>query len=192
MSGTTPNQGFPYPVASDPPCNWPTTMLALASALDTKFQGFDTDTARLAKRKYVKVSRSGSPTFSYDSNQGGDMLFDTVETNNGTPTDLTVDPYRVQLAAGFYLLYAKLIIPTQSSGGDFQARLSGSSAQLMSTSNITARDFGGTYTPICITWHDQMYVPSGTGKVSLSVIPPGASVFNINYASVAAWWFADA
>src|SRR5205814_845643 len=83
--------GFPYPVASDPPCNWPTTMLALASALDTKFQGFDTDTARLAKRKYVKVSRSGSPTFSYDSNQGRDMLFDPVEPNNGTPTYFIVE-----------------------------------------------------------------------------------------------------
>lgn len=188
MSANTPIQGFPYPLASDRPCDYPVTMAALANALDTKSQSFDTDVARLAKRKWVKVSRTA---FNYDSN---DMLFDTVENNNGTPTDLTLDPFRIQLAPGFYVIQGKIVVPTNVANGNYYARIKKSGGSItFSAADTTARDYGSSTTPTTIGLTDACYVPSGIGKATLTMTYTGGGLtIPITYASLSAWWISDA
>lgn len=190
MPLTTPAQGFSYPLAADRPCDYPTTMLALAGQIDTKFQAFDVDSARLAKRKTVKISGTNT---SVSSNASYVPLFDTVEFNNGTPTDLTIDPSCIQLGAGHWLLQAKFMVPTNSSGGNYYSRMNSVPANVVSQADTTARDYGGTWTPTTITLSDAAYVASGTAKVNLVLIYPGAAgSIPINYMSLSAWWIADA
>jgi hypothetical protein len=164
-------------------------MAALALALDVKGAAYDVDVARLAKRKWVKISHT---TFNYDNNA---MLFDTVENNNGTPTDLTIDPYRLQLAAGFYVIQAKIIVPTSNATFNYYATLTGSGGASVTGAATTARDFGGTpstWTPTTIGIMDAAYVATGTGKVALNLVYTGAGpTIPINYASLAAWWISD-
>jgi hypothetical protein len=194
MPGTTPTQGFPYPLATDRPCDYPATMQALATALDTKFQSFDTDAARLISRKRVKISRTGIPTFTFDTSLGPPP-FDTVEYNVGTPTDLTLDPYSMQLAAGFYLLEGKFITPTSGAANDgfWHLRFLSTPSTVVTQGRTTARDFGSAFSPLTVTWMDLAYVASGTAKVTMSVIPAGVSnVFTADYVSMSAWWMADA
>lgn len=190
MPLTTPVQGFSYPLASDRPCDYPLTMLALAGQIDAKFQSFDVDSARLSRRKMVKISGTNT---SVSSNASYVPLFDTVEFNNGTPTDLTIDPSGIVLAAGHWMLEAKFIVPTNSSGANYYARLNSVPASVVSQADTTARDYGGTWTPTTITFNDAAYVATGTGKVNMVLIyAGGASSIPINYMSLSAWWIADA
>jgi hypothetical protein len=189
VSANTPTQGFPYPLASDRPCDYPVTMAALANALDAKGQSFDTDVARLAKRKWVKISRT---SFTYDSSVITDVPFDTVENNNGTPTDLTLDPYRVQLVAGVYALQAKVIIPTSVVGTRWRVNVKDTTGTFLSPrADTNSIDFGSTIIPSTLTLMDVMYVPSGVAKASITIAGFGVPV-SINYASLAAWWISDA
>jgi hypothetical protein len=188
MSANTPTQQFPYPLASDRPCDYPVTMAALAAALDAKGQSFDTDMARLVKRKWVKVSRT---SFSYDRTVISEMPFDTVENNNGTPTDLTLDPYRVQLAAGCYAVQAKVIVPTSSAGTTIRLSTSEVAANLSPRAGTNSRDFGSGVTPTTLTLMDVVYVPTGVSKISISLSGLVTPV-PVNYASLAAWWVSDA
>lgn len=188
MSANTPTQGFPYPLASDRPCDYPATMAALASALDAKGQSFDTDVARLAKRKWVKVSRT---SFSYDRTVITEMPFDTVENNNGTPTDLTLDPYRVQLAAGCYVVQAKVIVPTSTPGTTIRINTTEVGAALSPRAGTNSRDFGPGVTPTTLTLMDVIYVPTGISKIAITMAGLVTPI-PVNYASLAAWWISDA
>jgi hypothetical protein len=193
MPATTPTQGFPYPLASDRPCDYPATMALLAQQLDTKMAGFDTDVARLTKRPLVKISRS---SFSYPTNGNdgaGDVAFDTVEVNNGTPTDLTSDAYTLHLTPGFWVLQAKVIAPTASSGQDYSTStfiLSGATSQL-TRSFANSRDFGNGISTIAI--QDFLYATSADSvvKVGLSFSQSLAATLTVTYATLGAWWIAD-
>lgn len=195
MTANTPTQGFTYPLASDRPCDYPTTMAALAAQLDAKGQSFDGDVARLVARKLVKISKTN---FQLQSNGiAGNPFgyvpdFDTVEINRGTSTDLTIDSTSLVLPAGFWLLYAKVIVPTSSANGNDLAKTTNPTASTTS-GDTTGRDFGTTWTPVAHTWLDQRYIASGTGKVSMTFQPANtaANTVTVNYATLAAWWIAD-
>jgi hypothetical protein len=164
-------------------------MAALATALDTKGQSFDTDVARLAKRKWVKVSHT---SFNYDNNE---VIFDTVENNNGTPTDLTLDPFRIQLAAGFYVLQAKMVVPTITLGGNYALHIrgGGSPVSIASPSDTTSRDFGSSTSPTTIDQLGAVYIATGIAKVAITLnYPTAGPTIPITYASLAAWWVSDA
>lgn len=189
MPANTPTQAFPYPLPSDRPCDYPTTMQALATALDTKTQSYDADVARLAKRKSVKIS---GVDIDIGANGNDVFTFDTVEYNNGTPTDLSVDPAVMQLQAGHWMLEAKIIVSTRS-GGNYHARFTGNPGSMVSGADTTARDYGAAWTPTTITFQDIAFLATGTGKVGLSMTFGGAAAaIPVPYASVAAWWVADA
>lgn len=193
MPATTPNQGFSYPLPSDRPCDYPTTMAALAQQLDNKMLGFDTDVARLTKRASVKISHSA---FSYPPNgndNAGDVAFDTVEYNYSTPTDLTTDPYTLHLNPGFWLLQAKVIVPTASSGQDYATStfiLTGATSQL-TRAFTNSRDFGNTISTV--TLQDFLWAASADGivKVGLSFSQSLFATLTVTYATLAAWWIAD-
>jgi hypothetical protein len=190
VPANTSTQAFPYPLPSDRPCDYPTTMAALATALDTKGQSFDVDVARLAKRRSVKISATDT---SISSNGSYIFAFDTVEYDNNTPTDLSVDPSSLQLQAGHWMLEAKIIVPTNSSGTNYHAHFNSSPASMIGGGDTTARDYGSGWSPTTITFQDSAFLATGTGKVGLSMVYGGpASLIAISYASVAAWWIADA
>jgi hypothetical protein len=163
-------------------------MAALANALDAKGVSFDTDVARLAKRKWVKISHT---SFTYDSSVITDVPFDTIEYNNGTPTDLTLDPYRIQLVAGIYAIQAKVIVPTSVAGTRWRVNVKDTTLTFFSTrADTNSIDFGSTVTPSTATLMDVIYVPTGVAKASITI--PGLDDVSINYASLAAWWVSDA
>lgn len=196
MPGTTPVQGFSYPLTTDRPCDYPASVLALATALDTKMLGYDIDAARLKRRVWVKVSRTA---FTYPSNgfDGfNDVSFDTVEANNGTPTDLTTDAFSVQLASGFYMVQTKVIVSTQNVGQDYQLYPAfvvipqgGSTCTGMA---MSGRDYGAT---ICtVSTQDLCYVTNTDGKVHLGMTFSQENTAStvVQYAALSAWWIADA
>jgi hypothetical protein len=190
VPANTSTQAFPYPLPSDRPCDYPTTMAALAAALDAKGQNFDVDVARLAKRRSVKVSATDTTI----STAGSYIFsFDTVEYNNSTPTDLSVDPARLQLQAGHWMLEAKIIVPTNSAGTNYHAHFSSSPGAMTSGADTSARDYGSSWSPTTITFQDLAFLATGTGKVGLSMVYGGVgSSIPISYVSLAAWWVADA
>ena len=117
MSTTTP-LGFVEPVVGDPMCFDPafpfpkqTSVESLADSIDG-WQGanFDADVARLALGPRVKVSRSN-----YDSTVAGTpglLVFDTVEYNVGTSTDLSVVSNGIILPPGMWVITAEVLLPS--------------------------------------------------------------------------------
>lgn len=86
----TPNQGFPLVQLSDPPTKLPATMKALADAVDAKTSQLDADAARVASPNLVKISLQAGYVAANDPSPAIGPLFDTVDINRGTPTDLSV------------------------------------------------------------------------------------------------------
>lgn len=102
----TPTQGFTYMGSADRPCDLTTALSNLASQLDVKGLSYDTDYATTLNPNMVKVSVT-NPT--YSAITGSTSYFDTVEYNNGTPTDLTTAPGSIQLNTGYYIVGAYLV-----------------------------------------------------------------------------------
>lgn len=189
MPGSTPNQGFSYPLSTDRPCDWPAPMLSLATALDTKAQGYDTDAARLATRKWGKISRT---SFAFNSSSNSEIAFDTVENNTGTSTDLTVDPYSLILPAGCWVIQAKIIVPTNAFGNNYFSNIGINGVPNVGnivTSQIS-RDFDGLLSLTTLTLGGISYFTTGTAKVNLFFVPSPTSL-TVDYASLAAWWVSD-
>lgn len=108
MPGSTPLQGFVYPLASDAPGSLATTFATLAGQLDAKGASWDTDAARVAANAFVKVSASSV----IDTNP---VQFTTVEINRSTPTDLTVFN-GIICGAGYWVVGMSVSYPNKSAG----------------------------------------------------------------------------
>lgn len=83
MPGATPNQAFAYPLPAESPGQLAGTWATFALQVDAKGAVYDSDTARIAANTFVKVSVTNVPLFT------DPPIFDTVEVNRGTPTDLS-------------------------------------------------------------------------------------------------------
>jgi|SRR5215831_2822394 len=117
MPGSTANQGFSFALAGDAPCSWAVTEQLLASQVETKSVGFDTDSARVAANNMVKISKSNASAIGF-------LSYDTVEFNRGTPTDLSV--YNgVLLNPGYYLIGGEAQVITTSAGNNTSKYFSG-------------------------------------------------------------------
>lgn len=88
LTNTT-NQGFPLVQYGDPPTKLPATMKALADAVDAKAAQLDADAARVASPNMVKISLAAGYVAANDPSPAIGPLFDTVDINRGTPTDLS-------------------------------------------------------------------------------------------------------
>lgn len=194
MSGTTPNQGFLYPLVSDRPCDLPAALAQTAVALDLKAQGYDVDVARLATRKFVKISRSNFSYGQTGNDNINDVAFDTVEANKGTSTDLSIDPFTLRLSSGFWMITAKVIQPTNLAGQDFTIEVGLydlNAVSKIANSLTVGRDYGSGITTLAI--QSALYAnPSDTIiRVALSYTIGNAIVDTISYASLSAWWISD-
>lgn len=121
LAGAT--HGLPYPASADPMCYDPsvayprqTVAQSLAAAIDT-YAGttIDPDAARAASWPRVRISKS---SYSQSSTILNQVAFDTVEYNVGTPTDLTVDPFHLNLSTGIWLVRGELVIPSSTTMTD--------------------------------------------------------------------------
>jgi hypothetical protein len=109
MTGVTPNQGFSFATVGDAPCALPTVFAQLAGQVNDKSLGLDADMARVAANNFVKISKTGPVK--------GSIVFDTVEVNRGTPTDLSL--YNgLLLGPGVWLIGASQIISDTVAGAN--------------------------------------------------------------------------
>lgn len=116
LTNTT-NQGFPLAQYSDSPTRiGSVTMPALAAAVDAKAGGLDTDSARLQSPNMVKISCTQGYLYANDPSLIG-MLFDTVEVNKGTPTDLSTFN-GLQLNRGLWMVGAEVSLNPVASLGN--------------------------------------------------------------------------
>lgn len=118
MSGVT-SLGFPYPTGPDPACGGPTppvnnAIRQLANSVQAWLTAnIDTplDMAQLyAGTQRVRISRTSFTL----NNLGSGLIFDTVEMNVGTDTDLGIAPNSLRLGSGIWLVMAEAIAAPSS------------------------------------------------------------------------------
>jgi hypothetical protein len=181
MVAYTPGFGLPYAQGGDPPCQMDDTLTALDTRLDQLATQWDADIARATNPPLVKVSRSNFPwnPFTGPSN----ISFDTLETNSGTPTDLTIDATSLYLPAGYWIAGASINIqPNAATAGLFiQANLLGAdsiqSDRLAGVQNINDPVTGNTIAnyvgPLSLTGA-LISLPGAPSTVQLNVTPQGS------------------
>lgn len=156
---------LPYPASTDPMCYDPTyayprqtAVQSLAQAVDN-YLGITTepDAARASLRPRVRVSKSN---FSQASQNLNPAIFDTVEYNVGTNTDLSVDPFHIILPPGVWILHAEIIIPPSTTMLDGSLTLDGAIADF----RIDAGTGSGLFEP-AIGASNQVGIVSGSGSI---------------------------